>query len=128
MKLNGWDEELRPKLKPSKIQHRTVEEITAALRDLAAAGAVLAPDDPAINEIRRLLGLSEVDLDALAEDAALTADLERRALEAQLGQPQEPEGEEETPEAEQEPNEAAEGGEETPEAEEDEDEEAPESP
>ena len=71
MKLNGWDPELAPTLKPSKIQHRTVEEITAALRDLAASGAMLAPDDEAINSIRKLLGLPEVDLEQLAEDAAL---------------------------------------------------------
>jgi hypothetical protein len=84
MELNGWDPELTPKLKPEKIQHRAVQEVTAALRDMASAGAVMAPDDPAINEVRRLLGLSEIDLEKAAEDAAINADLERKAMEAEV--------------------------------------------
>jgi hypothetical protein len=84
MKLNGWDEALTPTLKPDRIQYRSVEEITAALRDMASAGAMMAPDDPAINEIRDMLGLSQVDLEALAEDAALQADLDRRMMEAKI--------------------------------------------
>lgn len=84
MELNGWDLETMPKLKPEKVQHRAIEEVTAALRDMASAGAVLAPDDPAINEIRRLLGLSEIDLEKAAEDAQIAADLERQTAEAQL--------------------------------------------
>lgn len=84
MELNGWDMKLAPTLAPAKIQHRAIDEITAALKDMAAAGAVLAPDDPAINEIRRLLGLSEIDLEKAAEDAAINADLERKKAEAEL--------------------------------------------
>lgn len=76
MKLNGWDEELAPTLKPEKIQYRSVEEITSALRDLSAAGAMMMLDDPAINEIRDQLGLSQVDLEQAALDAALMSDLE----------------------------------------------------
>lgn len=97
MKLNGWDEELAPNLKPEKLQHRTVEEITAALRDLASAGAVMAPDDEAINEIRDMLGLSHVDLEAMALDAALMAE-----EEAEFEEEESTEEEEETPENEEE--------------------------
>jgi len=82
VKLNGWDPKLAPKLKPEKIQHRAVEEVTAALRDLATAGAVMAPDDPAINELRDMLGLSKVDLEQMAIDAALTREAELAALQA----------------------------------------------
>lgn len=67
--LNGWDEELKPKFKPDSVQLRDVETITSALKDMAAAGAVLAPNDPAINELRDLLGLShapEVDEEDLS--------------------------------------------------------------
>lgn len=92
MKLNGWDEKLTPTLKPDKIQFRSVEEITTALRELAAAGAVMPVDDPAINEIRDMLGLSQLDLEQLAEDAALQEELDREAK----GIP----GEEEIPSAE----------------------------
>ncbi len=71
MMLNGWPDELKPTFKPEKIQHRDISEVTGALRDMAAAGAILAPDDPVIDEVRDLLGLSKQDIDALAIDAAL---------------------------------------------------------
>jgi len=69
--LNGWSPDTTPTLKTDAIQHRSVEEITGALKDLATAG--LQPDDPAINEVRDLLGLSrpiKVELDN-EEDASL---------------------------------------------------------
>lgn len=84
MLLNGWDPKMAPTLKPEKIQHSAVSEVTAALKDLAAAGAVMGPDDPAINQVRARLGLAEIDLEKAAEDAAINADLERKAAEAEL--------------------------------------------
>lgn len=57
--LNGWDPKLKPELRPEKIQHRDVMEITGALRDMSTAGALLDPEDPAINAVRTLLGLPE---------------------------------------------------------------------
>lgn len=72
--LNGFDDKLKPCLMPEAIQFRDVEQITAALRDLATAGATLAPDDPAINEVRSIMGLSdapEMDLDAALVDDRL---------------------------------------------------------
>jgi hypothetical protein len=67
--LNGWDKKLKPELKTDKIQFRDIQSITSSLRDMAQAGAILSPDDPAISEVRGLLGLSEplivnTDLDA----------------------------------------------------------------
>lgn len=56
--LNGWEPELTPELKTEATRYRDVTEITAALRDMATAGAILAPDDPAISEVRELMGLS----------------------------------------------------------------------
>ena len=70
-RLNGWPMEMRPKMQADRLQTRKVEEITSSLRDLAQAGAVMAPDDPAINAVRDLLGLPEVDLEAMAEQAML---------------------------------------------------------
>lgn len=55
--LNGIDEDLRPKLAHSDVSFRTVTEITAGLRDMAQAGAILAPNDPVINDVRDMLGL-----------------------------------------------------------------------
>lgn len=58
-KLNGWDTALMPTLKTESIQYRDVEQVTSALAQMATAGAVLPPDDPAINEVRDMLGLSK---------------------------------------------------------------------
>lgn len=55
--LNGIPEELRPFLKHSDVSFRAVSEITGALGQMATAGATLHPNDPAINEIREMLGL-----------------------------------------------------------------------
>ena len=72
--LNGWDKKLKPELKTDKIQYRDVQAVTGALRDMAQAGAVLDPDDPAIAEIRALLGLSEPLRVADDLDASLLGD------------------------------------------------------
>lgn len=56
--LNGWPLELMPRLQTDKLKFRNVEEITGALRDMAQAGVLLHEDDPAIVEVRELLGLS----------------------------------------------------------------------
>jgi len=56
--LNGFDDKLKPSFETEAIQFRDVQEITQALADLAKSGAMMAIDDPAIDEIRELLGLS----------------------------------------------------------------------
>jgi len=69
MKLNGYSEELTPNIRAEQVRFREVEQITAALKDMSAAGVILAPNDPAINEIRELLGLSsapEMDIEEMA--------------------------------------------------------------
>lgn len=74
-RLNGWDMDLMPEVSVEEVSFSDVQVITAALRDLATAGAVLEPDDPAIDEIRGILGISPqpdrtLDLD---EDSGITA-------------------------------------------------------
>ena len=71
--LNGWDLDLMPTLKTEAIQHREVTEVTGALADMSQAGAVLAPDDPAINVVRDLLGLPDAEVLDIASDASLEA-------------------------------------------------------
>lgn len=56
--LNGIPEELWPELATEDVAFRDVQQVTAALRDMATAGAMLAPDDPAIDDVRDLLGIS----------------------------------------------------------------------
>lgn len=67
-KLNGWPEELKPELKTESIQYRDIAQITAALKDLAGAGAPLAPNDPAVNEVRSQVGLSDAPEQDLSVD------------------------------------------------------------
>jgi len=55
--LNGIAEEDRPKMTHSDISFRSVQEITSALRDMATAGATLQPNDPAIEDVREMLGI-----------------------------------------------------------------------
>lgn len=71
--LNGWPDEMKPTMKPDAVRFRDVEQVARALRDMAAAGAVLPPDDPAINDVRGLLGISLQDpelIEELKADAA----------------------------------------------------------
>lgn len=58
-RMNGIPEELWPKAKPEDIAFKDAEAIAKTLADMAQAGAILAPDDPAINDLRNLLGISD---------------------------------------------------------------------
>ncbi len=71
--INGWPDDARPRAKTEEVKFRDVEQIAVALRDMAAAGAILPPDDPAINDVRILLGISP-QLDPDEDDLALTDD------------------------------------------------------
>ena len=76
--MNGWPEDLKPSFKTDATQFRDIQQITGGLRDLALAGAVLDPDDPAINEVRTLLGLSDAIPFQLedSEDESLVGNIE----------------------------------------------------
>lgn len=56
--LNGLPDELKPTLKVEDVSFKDAETIARTLNDMSTAGAVLAPDDPVIDEVRDLLGLS----------------------------------------------------------------------
>jgi hypothetical protein len=56
--LNGLPDELRPHAEVEDAAFKDAAGIAATLRDMATAGAVLAPDDPAIDDLRALLGVS----------------------------------------------------------------------
>jgi len=84
MDMNGWPRELRPNLVPQPTKYRDVEQVTSALKQMADSGAVLHPEDPAIGEVRELLGLSapnEVISPTLAE-----GELEDKKIVAQTEQ------------------------------------------
>jgi hypothetical protein len=84
--LNGWDLKLMPQISNEMIQLRDIETVVNALEGLSRAGGQMAPDDPAINEVRELLGLSKLDLEAMAEDAAMMRDLQFGLTEQQMQQ------------------------------------------
>lgn len=55
--LNGWDNKYKPKAQPEPIRFRNPEQITAAILDLARAGAVITNDDPLVNVVRDIMNL-----------------------------------------------------------------------
>ena len=66
--LNGWDLATVPEPKVEAVRYRDVEKLAKMLKDLAGAGAMLDPNDPAIDDIRDLAGLSPYDPPAEEED------------------------------------------------------------
>ena len=57
-RLNGWPEDTAPKAKCKSVRFADVEQIARTLKDMAAAGVMLDPDDPIINDVRNMLGVS----------------------------------------------------------------------
>jgi hypothetical protein len=57
-RLNGWDPRLTPELKVDRLAMRDAEQVASTLLKMAQAGAVLSPEDPAISQVRDLLGLA----------------------------------------------------------------------
>lgn len=56
--LNGMPEEARPRAKAEDVAPKSAEAVSATLARMAQAGAVLAPDDPVIEDVRSLMGVS----------------------------------------------------------------------
>lgn len=56
--MNGLPDELKPTFKVEDVAFKDAEAVAATLRDMSTAGAVLDPDDPVINDVRDLLGVS----------------------------------------------------------------------
>jgi hypothetical protein len=56
--LNGIDHELKPSFEVEDVAFKDVMEVTTALATMAKSGAPLSPDDPAIDDVRDLLGIS----------------------------------------------------------------------
>ncbi len=79
--LNGFPEDKKPKLTTEDVAFKSVQEVTSALRDMAMAGVPLAFDDPAINDVRDMLGISRVDLMTAVEDAALRTAIQNPIME-----------------------------------------------
>ena len=75
--LNGLDRSLMPSFKTEAVQYRDVEQISTVLKDIANAGAPMAPDDPAINELYQNLGIPPRDLSRVMEDLTFMGNMAR---------------------------------------------------
>jgi len=82
-KLNGLPAKLMPKLDTEDVAFKDVAVVAKALADMATAGAILPPDDPAINDVRDLLGVSKMP-DGFGQ-AAIEASLLPRATPPKSG-------------------------------------------
>lgn len=72
MRMNGWNEELTPTLRTSKLQHRDVTVIAETLERISRSGAPLGPEDTdTVNVVRDLLGLPHVEKIEVAMDEGL---------------------------------------------------------
>lgn len=60
--LNGFDDRLMPRLMAEDISPRDVVEVGTTLARIAQAGAPLGPNDPVINDVRDMLGVSRAPL------------------------------------------------------------------
>ena len=67
-RLNGWPAEMLPEIAIESVRDHDIEQVAGALRDLALAGSAMMPDDPAVPEIRALLGLSAPENTSGAEE------------------------------------------------------------
>lgn len=67
--LNGYDPEKKPELVAQDVAFKSVQEVTKALTDMATAGAVLAPNDKVIDDVRDMLGVSRTPTPEENEEA-----------------------------------------------------------
>lgn len=82
--LNGLPDALKPSIFPEDVSFQDAESVAATLRDMAAAGAVLAPNDPIIQDMRDLMGMSRApdDLTDEGEDEMLRRASDNAARQA----------------------------------------------
>jgi hypothetical protein len=71
--LNGWPEELVPSLAVEEVRDENIEEITTALGNLARAGVMLTPNDPAVAEVFQMIGLTPPLAEVDPEESLLEA-------------------------------------------------------
>jgi len=80
-KLNGFDPLMMPKFNVEDISDKDAESIAVVLKDMAAAGATLSPDDEVINDLREMLGVSQVDLEKAAAQMFEEQQMEMQAMQ-----------------------------------------------
>lgn len=68
-KLNGFPMKKMPTPETEDITFKNADAIAGALGKIASAGAPLSPNDPVINDMRELMGISRVPTDQMAQGA-----------------------------------------------------------
>lgn len=71
--MNAFPQDKKPWFQTEDVSFRDVGEVAQVMRDMASAGAVLDPADPAIDDVRDLLGISRSD--------SMTSDLDAAGLD-----------------------------------------------
>ena len=97
--LNGWADEMKPVVNTEAVRLRDVEQIATTLRDLAQAGAMLAPNDPIVSQVRDLMGVERppdemtMDMNSMMDammgenmDENMDDDEEMSAMETPVGE------------------------------------------
>ena len=82
--INGWPDEAKPIMNLEAVRSRNIVELSAMLRDMATAGAVLMPQDPVIGQIRDLAGLER------PPEGEELEELLRAMAEPEMGGPSDP--------------------------------------
>lgn len=91
--LNGWDPDFIPTLAIEEVRDQDIDQVTKALADLANAGAMLTSDDPAVAEVRAMLGLSPPPEDlALPLNSTTTDPIDPAQQPSAVDLPDQPEG------------------------------------
>jgi hypothetical protein len=86
--MNGFDDKLRPTLKTEDASFKDVSQIADILAKMATAGAVLAPDDPAIDDSARSRGHLALEAHDVRRDCALARPSARRSQRRSERRPQ----------------------------------------
>ena len=88
--LNGWPEDMMPKPTTESVNYKDIEEIARTFQYLALAGVPIQPDDPVLQELRDIAGLSRTPqfiIDRLVEFIGLQADDARSNLNEGVSSP-----------------------------------------
>lgn len=77
--LNGFDDALMPRFEFENVEFKDPEQLSGAIKDLATSGIPFLPEDPAVDELLRNLGLPPLNMKAREEQK------ETRLINARLG-------------------------------------------
>ena len=89
--LNGWPIEMMPEPATESVNYKDVEEVARTLQYIALAGVPVHPDDPALQELRDITGLSRTPPEITARLLEML-ELEKEAMEAKIESAKNPPG------------------------------------